>query len=119
MILKILGSVSPYPKENKNCTGYLIYDKDTNQKILLDCGNGITRLMNFPNDLENLTVIISHLHKDHYADLSAIAYASYVYHNLGLLNTEVKVFIPSDKNLKDYDYLMHYGKKKLHGFSYL
>ena len=109
MILKILGSVSPYPKEDKNCVGYLIYDNK--QKILLDCGNGITRLMKFPDDLKNLTIIISHLHKDHYADLSAIAYASYVYHNLGFLNNKVKVYIPNNKKLEDYHYLMNYGKE--------
>lgn len=44
MILKILGSVSPYPKTSNNCVGYLIYDTSNNQKILLDCGNGITSL---------------------------------------------------------------------------
>ncbi|MCI9585439.1 MAG: hypothetical protein HFH45_02235 [Bacilli bacterium] len=109
MILKILGSVSPYPKADNNCVGYLIYDTDNKQKILLDCGNGITRLMSFPNDLENLTIIISHLHKDHYADLSAIAYASYVYHNLGLLNSKIKVYIPNSKDLEDYHYLINYG----------
>lgn len=109
MILKILGSVSPYPKKSNNGVGYLIYDTDNNQKILLDCGNGITRLMDFPNDLENLTVIISHLHKDHYDDLSAIGYASYVYHNLGLLNNKVKVYIPNSNDLEDYHYLLNYG----------
>ena len=109
MILKILGSVSPYPKTDNNCIGYLIYDANNNSKILLDCGNGITRLMNFPSDLENLTIIISHLHKDHYADLSAIAYASYVYYNLGLLSSKVKVYIPNSEDLEDYHYLINYG----------
>ncbi len=116
MILKILGSVSPYPKTNNNCVGYLIYDSDNSQKILLDCGNGITRLMKFPETLENLTIIISHLHKDHYADLSAIAYTSYVYHNLGLLNSRVKVYIPNSKNLEDYHYLMNYGTENYMDF---
>lgn len=116
MILKILGSVSPYPKANNNCVGYLIYDTNDNQKILLDCGNGITRLMKFPVDLENLTIIISHLHKDHYADLSAIAYASYVYHNLGLLNSKVKVYIPNSKDLEDYHYLINYGTENYMDF---
>lgn len=116
MILKILGSVSPYPKADNNCVGYLIYDTDDNQKILLDCGNGITRLMKFPGDLENLTIIISHLHKDHYADLSAIAYASYVYHNLGLLNNKVKVYIPNSKDLEDYHYLINYGTENYMDF---
>lgn len=116
MILKILGSVSPYPKADNNCVGYLIYDTNDNQKILLDCGNGITRLMKFPDDLENLTIIISHLHKDHYADLSAIAYASYVYHNLGHLNSKVKVYIPDSKDLEDYNYLINYGTENYMDF---
>lgn len=116
MILKILGSVSPYPKIDRNCVGYLIYNTNNNQKILLDCGNGITRLMKFPDDLENLTIIISHLHKDHYVDLSAIAYASYVYHNLGLLHSKVKVYIPNSKDLEDYHYLMNYGTENYMNF---
>lgn len=114
MKLKILGSVSPYPNLNCNCIGYLIYDND--DKILLDCGNGITRLMKFPNELENLTIIISHLHKDHYGDLGAIAYASFVYHNLGLLKNKVKVYIPNDKDLQDYNYLMNYGNENYMDF---
>lgn len=114
MILKILGSVSPYPNLNSNCIGYLI--KDENHKILLDCGNGITKLMKFPETLENLTIIISHLHKDHYSDLSAIAYASYVYHNLGLLDNRVKVYIPNDNSLADYKYLMNYGNENYMDF---
>ncbi len=116
MILKILGSVSPYSKGDNNCVGYLTYDTDNNQKILLDCGNGITSLMKFPNDLEDLTIIISHLHKDHYADLSAIAYASYVYHNLSLLNSKIKVYIPNSKDLEDYHYLINYGTENYMDF---
>lgn len=116
MILKILGSVSPYSKANNNCIGYLIYDTNNNQKILLDCGNSITKLMKIPDDLENLTIIISHLHKDHYADLGAIAYASYVYHNLGFLNNKVKVYIPNDKDLEDYHYLTNYGTENYMDF---
>lgn len=114
MILKILGSVSPYPKKNKNSIGYLIYDG--NQRILLDCGNGSTRLMDFPDGLENLTIIISHLHKDHYADLSSLAYASFVYHNLGLLNNKINVYIPRDETLEDFNYLMNYGNENYMNF---
>ena len=102
MILKVLGSVSPYSHKEKNCPGYLI---TTDSKLLLDCGNGITRYMNFPKDLENLTIIISHLHKDHYGDLFSIAYASYVYHNLGLLSKRIKVYIPKQTSLDElYDF---------------
>ena len=95
IIIKVLGTVSPYTKGDMNCPGFLIEYKD--QKILLDCGNGITRLLKFPDILENLHVIITHYHKDHYGDLGAIQYASFSYHNLGLLKDKVKVYLPKNE----------------------
>ena len=65
-----LGTVSPYPKGNMNCPGLLA---DYNgHKILLDCGNGITSLLNMPDDLQNLHIIVTHYHKDHFGDLGAL-----------------------------------------------
>ena len=84
--------------KDKKYVDYLLgaaYKKD-NKKILLDCGNGITRLLSFPNDLENLNVIITHYHKDHFGDLGALQYASYVYNNLGLLSDKIKIYIPEN-----------------------
>lgn len=92
MEIKILGSISPYCKEDKNCPGYLVTEGSS--KVLLDCGNGITRNLKLPEDLENLNIIISHLHKDHYGDLLSLGYATYVFHNLGYLPNRVKVYIP-------------------------
>ena len=89
-----LGTVSPYPKYNANCPGFLI--EYNNKKILLDSGNGITRLLKFPEHLNNLNVIITHYHKDHFADIGSIQYASYVYHNLGLLKEKVNIFLPKN-----------------------
>lgn len=89
-----LGTVSPYPKENMNCPGFLI--KYNNKNVLLDCGNGITRLLKLPKDLENLNVIITHYHKDHFGDIGALQYASYVYHNLGFLNSKIKIYLPEN-----------------------
>lgn len=109
MIITPLGTVSPYCKNDKNCPGFLI-ENDKN-KILLDCGNGISRLLNFPIDLENLIIIISHLHKDHYSDLSSVGYATYVYKNLGILKNKVKVYIPNESSLQDYKYLLNFGNK--------
>lgn len=85
-----LGTVSPYPKGDKNCPGFLIEYNDS--KILLDCGSGTTRLLDMEKDLQNLSVIISHDHLDHYSDLPSLAYASYCYHNLGLLNKKIRVY---------------------------
>ena len=89
-----LGTVSPYPKENMNCPGFLI--KYNNKNVLLDCGNGITRLLKLPKDLENLNVIITHYHKDHFGDIGALQYASYVYNNLGILNSKMKIYLPEN-----------------------
>ena len=89
-----LGTVSPYPKENMNCPGFLI--KYNNKNVLLDCGNGITRLLKLPKDLENLNVIITHYHKDHFGDIGALQYASYVYHNLVILNSKIKIYLPEN-----------------------
>ena len=99
VIITPLGTVSPYTKNNMNCPGFLV--KYNDKKILLDCGNGITRLLKFPEDLENLNVIITHYHKDHFADIGAVQYVSYVYNNLGILNNKVNVFLPL--NEKDYN----------------
>ena len=49
MEVKFLGTVSPYCKDEKNCPGYLVTEANT--KILLDCGNGITRNLKLPDDL--------------------------------------------------------------------
>ncbi len=110
MILKVLGTVSPYCYQDKNCPGYLITTDDS--KILLDCGNGITRNLVIPEDLQNLTIIISHLHRDHYGDLFSIAYASYVYHNLRFLQERIKVYIPElsiEDNIYDYNLITNLG----------
>lgn len=109
MQLKVLGTVSPYSKEEKNCPGFLVTNE--NNKILLDCGNGITRNLNFPEDLNNLTIIISHLHRDHYSDIFSIAYATYVYHNLGHLKDRIKVYIPFDETSPDYYLLNNLGEE--------
>ena len=97
IIITPLGTVSPYPKESMNCPGFLVEYEDYN--ILLDCGNGITRLLKFPDILKNLHVFITHYHKDHYGDLGAIQYASYVYHNLGLLDNKINIYLPNDTSV--------------------
>lgn len=94
IIITPLGTISPYPKGNMNCPGFLV--EYNNKKILLDCGNGITRLLTLPEDLKNLSIIITHFHKDHFGDLGALQYASYVYHNLGLLDKKIKVYLPKN-----------------------
>ena len=120
LIVTPLGTVSPSCYKEKNCPGILIESKK--KKILLDCGNGVSRLFDMENDLKDLIIIISHLHKDHYSDLSCFGYDSYILKNLGYLNKKIKVYIPKGdfilkgtkkelKNLPDYEYLMNFGNE--------
>ena len=89
-----LGTVSPYCKNKMNCPGFLIKHKRVN--LLLDCGNGITGLMRFPDDLIDLNVIITHFHKDHIGDIGALQYATYVWGEFGFLENKIKVLLPKD-----------------------
>lgn len=116
--LQVLGSVSPYSKGNNNCPGYLV--SSNKAKVLLDCGNGVTRYLDMQEDLENLSIIISHFHKDHYGDLASIAYASFVYHNLGLLKNKVRVYIPKkdDSTSLDYDFITNISEAYLEFIKY-
>jgi len=130
IIIIPLGTVSTYCTNGKNCPGFLI--KYNYHKILLDCGNGISKHLDLPKDLENLTIIISHLHPDHYGELLSIAQTTYVFNKLGYLDQRIKVYIPKgdkikikenyedndgwstyklvEKNIIDYDYLLNLEK---------
>lgn len=93
MKLKILGTQSPYNTSGHNCPGFLITDKKTN--IMLDCGSGSHSLLNFPNDLNNLSVVIGHLHRDHYNDIYNMQYASFVFHNQKRIEKPIDIYLPS------------------------
>lgn len=131
LIITPLGTVSTYCYDGKKCPGFLVQYGEN--KILLDCGNGISEYMNLPDDLNNLIIIISHLHSDHYGELLSIAQTSYVFNRLGYLNERIKVYIPEgdkikitenyedadgwaanrtvEKNLLDFDYLLSLEKE--------
>lgn len=131
IIITPLGTVSTYCCEGKKCPGFLVQYGEN--RILLDCGNGISEYLNFPKDLNKLTIIISHLHPDHYGELLSIAQTSYVLSRLGYLNERIKVYIPkedkikvvednqdrddwaeskiTEKNLIDFDYLLSLEKE--------
>ncbi len=93
MKLKVLGTQSPYNTIGHNCPGFLITDGET--KIMLDCGSGSHSLLNFPNDLNNLSIIISHLHRDHYNDIYNMQYSSFVFHNQKRIERPIEIYLPS------------------------
>ena len=91
LIIKPLGTVSPYCYHEMNCAGYLVTYK--NQRYLLDAGNGISRYIDFPNDLENLKILITHLHPDHYEELSVLCQSAYVFQKFGKLKNKLEIYI--------------------------
>ena len=93
MKLKVLGTKSPFNTLGHNCPGFLITEGNT--KIMIDCGSGSHSLLNFPTDLDNLSVIISHLHRDHYNDIYNLQYSSFVFHNQKRIEKPIDVFLPS------------------------
>lgn len=131
IVVTPLGTVSTYCTKCSNCPGFLVEYK--NHKILLDCGNGISRFLNIPDDLKNLSIIISHLHSDHYGELLSLAQTSFVLKRLGYIEDKIKVYIPRserieiektytinhryrftgifEENIIDYDYIMNLEKE--------
>lgn len=90
--LTVLGTQSPYAKEKNACPSFLLQYK--NHKVLLDCGSGSHRF--FPmQDMENLCIIISHFHRDHYNDIYNYLYSSYVYKNQKKLTTPIQLYLPN------------------------
>lgn len=96
MKLKVLGTQSPYNTMGHNCPGFLIYNEST--KLMLDCGSGSHSLLNFPNDLDNLSVILSHLHRDHYNDIYNLQYSSFVFHNQKRIEMPISIYMPTTPN---------------------
>ena len=92
MKFKVLGTQSPYATQEHNCPGYLIEHKGN--KILIDLGSGSHRLLNMPQDLENMYAFFSHLHRDHYNDVFNLQYSSFVFHNQKRLQKPIKIYLP-------------------------
>lgn len=95
LVVTPLGTVSPYPTDKCNCPGFLV--EYNVHKILLDCGNGILKMLNIPNDLKNLDVILTHYHSDHIGDVGVLQYASFTHHNLGNISELVNVYLPRNE----------------------
>ena len=98
-VITPLGTVSPYPKGDKNCPGFLIQQDGYN--ILLDCGNGCTRLLGEKEKLNNLKVFISHLHPDHYGDLVSLLQTLHVYKKYGYIKQKAEIYLPETKSWQD------------------
>lgn len=96
MKLKVLGTQSPYNTKRHNCPGFLIQEAEN--LLMLDCGSGTHKMLKYPKDLKNLSIIISHLHRDHYNDIYNLQYASSVFHNQKRLDKPINIYLPQSPN---------------------
>jgi ribonuclease BN (tRNA processing enzyme) len=73
--ISVLGSGTIVGGTGRNCSGYLVDDR-----FLVDCGPGIwSALYKRPERRHSVdTVLVSHFHLDHVADLIALLFARYV-----------------------------------------
>ena len=51
MLIKVLGSLSPYSHYDSACPSYRVYDDEMN--LLLDCGSGSHRFFDMQKDLNS------------------------------------------------------------------
>ena len=88
--LKILGNNSAVPAHDRNQTAQLL--QLDNQYILIDCGEGTQmQLSRFNIRLGRIkTVLISHLHGDHYFGLIGLISTMHLYHR----NDKLTIFAP-------------------------
>jgi len=70
----VLGCSAAYPGPDGACSGYLVQEGKTN--LLVDCGTGVLSNLQQVIALDWVdSVVISHLHADHFFDLIPFRYA--------------------------------------------
>ena len=95
MILNFLGRGSAFNvKEGNNCA----YIKSDSQLLLIDCGEGVFERIikkRILDGIDNVNVVITHIHSDHSGSLSSLLYYCYY-----IKHITVNVYFP-DNILRD------------------
>lgn len=82
MKLTVIGFWGGYPKKNAASSGYLL--EHDGFQLLIDCGSGVlAKLQNIIQPEELDSVIISHYHPDHIADIGVLQHARLIQGFLG------------------------------------
>ncbi|MCQ6558796.1 MBL fold metallo-hydrolase [Paenibacillus mendelii] len=95
MRITVLGPWGAYPKAGDATAGYLVeYD---NRSMLVDCGSGVLAQLQNYKPLHDLnSVLISHRHYDHIADLGCFQYACLIDTDLERRSEPVPIYIAED-----------------------
>ena len=117
MKVTIIGCDGAYPRVNGATSAYLVEDNET--KVLLDCGSGsIARLQNHIDLNELDGIVISHYHRDHYADLECMQYAVMIDTNLKLREKPLLIYGPGNEEILQYkDFCIGKSYKGMESFN--
>lgn len=95
MLLHVLGRYSPFPAPHGACPGYLL--EHQGEHLLIECGSGILSRLPAGVPIARLaTVLLSHLHSDHCADMAVLRYAADARLRLGWHDCPVQVYAPPE-----------------------
>lgn len=91
MKITVIGYWGGYPEKDGATTGYLLQSGEHN--ILVDCGSGVlSKVQNYIPLCEIDTVILSHYHGDHAADVIPLQYEAGMSKNLGKRDKELQIY---------------------------
>lgn len=91
MKLTVVGYWGGYPAEGEATSGYLLQHNNFN--LLIDCGSGVISNIQKYIKIEDLSsVIISHYHHDHIADIGPLQYACLIKSKLGQFSGPLNIY---------------------------
>lgn len=91
MKLTVIGYWGGYPAAEEATSGYLVQHDGYN--LLIDCGSAVVSNVQRYINIEDLnSVIISHYHHDHVADVGPLQYACLIKSKLGQLKKPLEIY---------------------------
>jgi ribonuclease BN (tRNA processing enzyme) len=114
MKLTVIGFWGGYPKKNAASSGYLL--EHDGFQLLIDCGSGVlAKLQNVIQPEELDSVIISHYHPDHIADIGVLQHARLIQ---GFLRKEMPVLPIYGHHFDQHEFAKLTYKKITEGIAY-
>lgn len=113
MKMTVIGFWAAYPAAGGATSGYLF--EAGGHTMLVDCGSAVVSRLGIHMDINELdSLLISHFHSDHCADLRCLQHAVHIQLKLGYRKKELTVYGPKDpESREDLDY-----EQVVHGFEY-
>ncbi len=100
MNVTVLGKYSPFPPAKGAGVGYWV--ESESEGVLLDCGPGVlSKFQEYVGSLAKIrTVVLSHLHFDHMADVTVLRYAASPDGRYRRLPSKITVYAPPEPALE-------------------